>query len=169
MTFFLDFDPYSFFNIVKKLFLEHAPYEFIKSQASFIEMFKDQVVGLEACMSHEEIIICLDAAVKTYLHSDRDSNDGNLSSKGEALQNAFIFFVAAVSKKIKIHISLDLCERTISQQIAFYKKLLSLPKEEIKRVIPETESSRKTKDRTSNIYTYLIKKNERELLGLVKR
>ena len=53
--------------------------------------------------------------------------------------------------------------RTVSEQILFHKKLLKLDKEELKRLIPETQSTRKIKDRTYNTYTYLIKKNEREI------
>ena len=115
MVFFLDVDPYSFFHIVKKLFLEQEPYEYIRSQQSFIAMYQDQVVGLEACMTHEEIIICLDNSVKNFLHNDKASNYGNFSAKGEALQNAFMFFVTSVSKKIKINLSQELCVRIISQ------------------------------------------------------
>ena len=80
-----------------------------------------------------------------------------------------MFFVTSVSKKVKIFITEELCLRTISEQILFHKKLLKLDKEELKRLIPETQSTRKIKDRTYNTYTYLVKKNEREILGLVKR
>ena len=67
VTFFLEFDPHCFLNIVAKLFLEQDPFEYIKSQHSFIEMYKDEIVGLEPCMTHEEIIACLDANVKSLL------------------------------------------------------------------------------------------------------
>ena len=60
LIFFLDFDPYSFFKILKKLFLEQEPYEYIKSQDMFIKQYKDQVIGLEPCMNFEEIITFLD-------------------------------------------------------------------------------------------------------------
>ena len=65
-------------------------------------MYRDEVVGLEACMTHEEIIVCLDNSVKNFLHEDRANNFGNLSAKGETLQNAFMFFITSISKKIKI-------------------------------------------------------------------
>ena len=48
-------------------------------------MYKDEVVGLEACMTHEEIIFFLDNSVKNFLHEDRANNFGNLSAKGETL------------------------------------------------------------------------------------
>ena len=94
------------------------------------------------------------------LKKDRDDNDGEMSVTGEALANAFMFFVTQVSRKNKVTISEELCLRIISEQIAFHKKLLKLPKEELKQLIPQTESTRKIKDRTYNIYTYLVKKNE---------
>ena len=59
-----------------------------------------------------------------------------------------MFFVTTISKKVKIQISEDLCLRTVSQQIDFHKKLLGLPKGELKKLIPETQSARKIKDRT---------------------
>jgi len=46
---------------------------------------------------------------------------------------------------------------------------LKLDKEELKQLIPDTKQTRKIKDRTYNTYTYLVRKNEREILGLVKR
>jgi len=120
-------------------------------------------------MSHEEIIPHIDIAVKALIEADRAENDGEISEKGEALSNAFMFFVTSISKKLKVHISEELCLRTISEQILFHKKLLRLNKEELKRLIPETNTTRKIKDRTYNTYTYLVKKNEWEILGLVKR
>ena len=92
-----------------------------------------------------------------------------MSAKGEALGNAFMFFVTSISKKSKIFITEELCLRTVSEQILFHKKLLKLDKEELKRLIPETQQTRKIKDRTYNTYTYLVKKNEHLILGLVKR
>ena len=48
-------------------------------------MYKDQVAGLEACMSHVEIIDAIDNKVKELVQADLDSNDGKQSTKGEAL------------------------------------------------------------------------------------
>lgn len=103
------------------------------------------------------------------LEADRAANDGTISAKGEALSNAFMFFITSVSRKIKVHISEELCLRTISEQILFHKKLLKLDKEELKKLIPETQTTRKIKDRTYNTYTYLVKKNEEEIIRLVRR
>ena len=71
VSYFLTFDPASFFAVVAKLFLEPVPFEYIKSQASFIEMFKDTVVGLESCPAHAEIITCLDQNVTQLLDDDK--------------------------------------------------------------------------------------------------
>ena len=170
LSYFLEFDPFSFFNILQKLFLEQEPYEYMRTQQEFIMLQREKVIGLEPCMSHEELIIFMDDQVQLLLKADRDlSDDGELTSKGEALGNAFMFFVTSVSKKSKIFITEELCLRTISEQILFHKKLLKLDKEELKRLIPETQSTRKIKDRTYNTYTYLVKKNEHLILGLVKR
>ena len=103
------------------------------------------------------------------MKADKETNDGELSAKGEALANGFMFFITSISKKLKIAISEELCKRMVSAQILFHKKLLRLDKEELKRLIPETQSTRKIKDRTYNTYTYLVKKNEWEILNLVKR
>ena len=80
-----------------------------------------------------------------------------------------MFFVTSISKKSKLFISEELCLRVISEQILFHKKLLKLDKQELKQLIPETQSTRKIKDRTYNTYAYLVKKNEIEILGLVQR
>ena len=37
LVFFLEFDAFSFFDIIKKLFLEQEPYEYLKSQQEFIK------------------------------------------------------------------------------------------------------------------------------------
>jgi hypothetical protein len=46
---------------------------------------------------------------------------------------------------------------------------LRLPKEELKELIPKTQVTRKIKDKTYNIYTYLIKKNEKDVIQLLLR
>ena len=103
------------------------------------------------------------------LKQDKESNEGEMTVKGEALSNAFMFFVTQVSRRNKVVLSEELCLRIISEQIAFHKKLLKLPKEELKQMIPQTESTRKIKDRPYNIYTYLVKKNENQIISLLQR
>ena len=41
LAFFLDFDPECFFKLMRALYLEQEPYEYISSQDGFIEMYKD--------------------------------------------------------------------------------------------------------------------------------
>lgn len=41
MKFFLQFDPFEFFHVVKKLFIEHEPYEYIRTQQAFIDQYKE--------------------------------------------------------------------------------------------------------------------------------
>ena len=80
-----------------------------------------------------------------------------------------MFFVTSVSKSERIVLSQNLCLRIASQQIIFHKKLLKLPKDELNKIIPKTQSTRKMKDRTYNIYMHLIQANESDIIGLVKR
>ena len=130
ISYFLTFDPASFFAVVAKLFLEPVPFEYIKSQTSFIEMYKDTVVGLESCPTHAEIIACLDQNVTQLLQDDKlDSGEDTLSEKGEALLNSFIFFIAKVGTQRSISIEKDLCVRTLSELITFHRKLVELPKD----------------------------------------
>ena len=136
MSWFLEFDPHFYFHVLKKLYLEQEPYEYIRSQENFFKMYEDSISGLEPCLTHEEIIKTLDTQVEGMLKKDRDDNDGEMSVKGEALGNAFMFFVTAVSRRTKVVISEELCLRIISEQISFHKKLLKLPKEELKQLIP---------------------------------
>ncbi len=41
MNWFLEFDPETFFKLMKQLFTDQEPYEYIVSQKAFIEMYKD--------------------------------------------------------------------------------------------------------------------------------
>ena len=169
LSFFFEFDAHTFFAILKKLFLEHEPFEFIRTQTDFIAKYQHEIVGLEPCMTHEEILIFMETQTTAFLGKGREAGGGELSAKGEAVATAFMFFVTQVGKKHKISITEELCLSTISQQILFHKRLLKLDKDELKQLIPQTQTALKIKDRTYNAYTYLVKKNEREILGLVKR
>jgi len=100
-------------------------------------MYRDSVPGLEPCLSHEEIITTLDKVVQQKLVDDIDASEtGHLTAKGEALQNAFMFFVTSVSRKQKVKISEEIVLRTITEQVLFHKKLLKLPKNELNELIP---------------------------------
>jgi hypothetical protein len=100
LTWFLAFDPDCFFKLMKGLFLDQEPYEYITSQEGFIEMYKEKVNGLDACMTHTQIIDTLHEQIKQYIQRDKEtSENGLLSAKGESALNSFIFFVAAISRK----------------------------------------------------------------------
>jgi hypothetical protein len=46
---------------------------------------------------------------------------------------------------------------------------LKVDKEELMELIPETQQAKKVKSSTQNIYTYLIKKNEKDVISIVAR
>jgi hypothetical protein len=67
MSWFLDFDPHSYFHVLQKLYHEPEPYEYIKSQQNFFKMYEDSIQGLEPCLSHEAIVVTLDEQVEKML------------------------------------------------------------------------------------------------------
>jgi hypothetical protein len=86
-----------------------------------------------------------------------------------------LFFVTRVGRKPIIKIPEELGLRIVKEQIFFHKKLLKLPKEELKELIPKTKvisskekvgsaDIKKIKDKRYFIYTYLIKKNEKDVI-----
>lgn len=98
-----------------------------------------------------------------------DNNDGRLTAKGEELANAFMFFITYISRKQLIRIPRELGLRIVREQIFFHKKLEKLPNAELKEWIPKTKVAGKIKDKTYNIYNYLIKKNEKDIIALLAR
>lgn len=56
MQWFLDFDPDSFFAILRKVFNEPEPFEFIMSQDDFIAKHKAENPFLEPCYAHTDIL-----------------------------------------------------------------------------------------------------------------
>ena len=61
-----------------------------------------------------------------------------MTAKGEELANSFMFFITHISRKQIIKIPEELGLRIVTEQIFFHKKLLKLPKEELKELIPKT-------------------------------
>jgi len=57
-------------------------------------MYKDQINGLDECMTHTQIIDSLHLAILQYISKDKNLNNGYLSSRGECALNSYIFFVA---------------------------------------------------------------------------
>ena len=72
LTWFLEFDPESFFTILKKLYLDQEPYDYISNQDSFIAMYAEKVPGLEACQTLADIINIVCHTVDKLLDRDRE-------------------------------------------------------------------------------------------------
>lgn len=66
-----------------------------------------------------------------------------------------------------IHVEKPLSLRIVEQMIAYHRCLFSLDKKSLMELVPNTQLARKTRDRTSNIYTYLVKRSERELIRIL--
>jgi len=62
-------------------------------------MYKDEVAGLEECSSHNEILKAISSAVEEMLASDKQANDGQISSQCEILENSYMFFISKISSK----------------------------------------------------------------------
>ena len=56
MHWFLDFDPDSFFTILKKVFVDPEPFEFILSQDEFIAKHKSENPFLEPTYAHTDML-----------------------------------------------------------------------------------------------------------------
>ena len=86
LIWFLEFDPESFFMILKKIYLEQEPYDYITNQADFIAMYHAKTPGLEPCLNLSAILEVVCYNIDTILEKDREqSSEGKLSAKGEAL------------------------------------------------------------------------------------
>lgn len=55
----------------------------------------------------------------------------------------------------------------VQQMISYHRSLYSIDKRKLMELVPDTQLARKTRDRTCNIYTYLVKRNEKELIKLL--
>ena len=77
-------------------------------------MYKDSVAGLEECFTHNQILSVITKNVQSMLQADLDKNDGQTSSKGEILENSYMFFISKISVKGgQIKIEKSLYEQTI--------------------------------------------------------
>jgi hypothetical protein len=73
-------------------------------------------------------------------------------------------WVATISS---IEVRKETCLRLAEQQIRFHKQLWMLPRKALTDLVPPTLLARQTKDRTCNIYTYLIKGNEKDIIKML--
>ena len=166
MAWFLDFDADSFFTILRKLFNDPEPSEYIRTQETFINKNREKNPFLEPCFTHMQIlaIVCLKVEQQLEIYAGEGKDD-----KAEGLKNAHLFFMTSVCKNPKIDAQRDQCYKVIMDQIMFHKKLMRLPKRELQELIPDTVTARKEKDRTCNIYSYLVRKNEKDVIQVLNR
>jgi hypothetical protein len=79
------------------------------------------------CATHNEILNQIQKTVHELIDQDRKQNEGQITSKGELLENSYMFFIANISKKGKIvKIDDELFQQTIIKQLKFHRKLLKL-------------------------------------------
>ena len=76
LKWFLRFDPKCFFKLITPLFTENEPFNYILTQKSFVEMYKQRVPGLETCSTHSEILQTISENVQEMLDQDRAECDG---------------------------------------------------------------------------------------------
>jgi hypothetical protein len=89
----LDFDPDSFFAMLKKIFNDPEPFEFIRGQDDFIAKNKANNPLLDHCYAHSDILTIFDRIVTSFIQAQKASNEGKLTLKAETLRNAFMFFL----------------------------------------------------------------------------
>lgn len=74
-----------------------------------------------------------------------------------------------MARNKKVPIDKQLCIKIVREQIIFHIQLLKVDKEELLELVPETQQAKKVKSSTQNIYTYLIKKTEKDVISIVAR
>jgi hypothetical protein len=70
MQYFLEFDPESFLTIVKKLFVDKEPFEFIQTSVEFLEDNREANPLLKSCANHSEILMCFAKVVSTVIENE---------------------------------------------------------------------------------------------------
>ena len=98
----MQFDALCFFKLIQPLFLDNEPFQYITTQRGFVEMYRDEVAGLEECASHNDILNAIHKEVKEILEVDKAANDGQMSSKCEVLENAYMFFISKISMRSSV-------------------------------------------------------------------
>jgi hypothetical protein len=111
MEWFLDFDPDSFFAMLKKIFNDPEPYDFITSQDDFIAKNKQNNPLLEPCYAHSDILTIFDRKVAQIIA--KETIDGKMTLKAETLKNAFLSFITQVSRNKKIQVPKPLCLKLV--------------------------------------------------------
>lgn len=117
---FLKFDADAFFQVLKKVFNDQEPHEYIKSQFIYIEQTKKNNPFLEPCLSHSEILDVLEKKVSEVVKTKQESGETEQLKEAEALQNAFLFFLTSVARNKKVPITKKLCIKIVREQILFH-------------------------------------------------
>lgn len=76
LRWFLHFDPQRFFKLILALYINQEPYQYISTQKTFVEMYRDEVAGLEECASHLEILNIIHKTVKSIVEIEKNKNNG---------------------------------------------------------------------------------------------
>jgi hypothetical protein len=74
------------------------PFQYIKDQKGFIEMYKTEILGLEECHDHKEILEILHKEVNAVIEAEK-TQDNRLTPLGEIIENSYIFFISKVSQR----------------------------------------------------------------------
>ena len=117
---FLKFDADAFFQVLKKVFNDQEPHEYIKSQFTYIEQTKKSNPYLEPCLSHSEILDVLEKKVTEVVNEKKESDETEQHKEAEALNNAFLFFLTSVARNKKVPITKKLCIKIVREQILFH-------------------------------------------------
>ena len=136
---FLSFDAEAFFQVLKKVFNDTEPHEYIKSQHQFIESTKNKFSYLEACFDHSEILSILEQKVDEVVKQKSESGIEKQEIEAEALHNSFLFFLTSVARNKKVPITKKQCIRIVTDQIIFHKRLFNFPTKELNDLVPETQ------------------------------
>ena len=79
--------------MLKKIFNDPEPFEFIRGQDDFIAKNKANNTLLDHCYAHSDILTIFDRIVTSFIQAQKASNEGKLTLKAETLRNAFMFFL----------------------------------------------------------------------------
>lgn len=82
--------------------MDNEPFQYITNQRGFVEMYRDEIAGLEECASHNDILNAIHKEVQEILEADKAENDGQMSSKCEVLENAYMFFISKISMRSSV-------------------------------------------------------------------
>jgi hypothetical protein len=167
MQWFLEFDPDCFFTMLRKIFNDPEPYEFVDSLPEFIEQNRAENPLLGKCHGHSQMLTIFDKVVSNVVAKEKAENGGQLTLKAETLQNAFLFFLTQIARNKKITIPKPVLLKLVREQINFHKTLLKIPREQLLAAIGDQRDPKR--DKLWNVYNFLVKRNERDLIQVIQQ